>query len=100
MAVYDSIFSEAEALGFFMDTLKKINTRLPKLFGPEVLQPEIYDVDVKPVPPTDTGLAYYRFVFSTGPIRTLISVYMCFTSHSQRWSGYDFFSNSNSPTGN
>ena len=52
--------SESEALGFYTDTLKKINKRLPKLFGPEVLKPDIYDVDVKPVPPTETVLAYYR----------------------------------------
>jgi hypothetical protein len=31
------------------------------LFGPEVLIPEVYNLNVKPVPPPETSLAYYRF---------------------------------------
>ena len=56
------MFSETEALGIYKDTIQKINSRLPMLFGPEVLNQEILDVEVKPVPPLETGLAYYWWV--------------------------------------
>lgn len=62
---YGFIFSESEALDFFTKLIEKINSKLPILFGPEIILPEILNVEVKPVPPPGNLLAYYMFVLQS-----------------------------------
>jgi uncharacterized protein (DUF885 family) len=52
-------FSQSDALEYFRNTISKINSKLPMLFGPEILKEEIFNVEVKPVPANMNNLAYY-----------------------------------------
>ena len=54
-------FTEGEeALKAFQDEVLRINPFLPKYFSKEVLTKDIYELEVKPVPPGKSGLAYYK----------------------------------------
>ena len=44
----------------FQDEVLRINPFLPKYFSKEVLTKDIYELEVKPVPPGKSGLAYYK----------------------------------------
>jgi len=53
-------FSETEALEHYKKAIRTVNAKLPILFDKEVLQDEIYSVNVEPVPPNINSLAYYK----------------------------------------
>ena len=51
--------SKNETLAFLMKLLKKINSKLGLVFPPDLIRPEVLDVNVKMAPDIGGPLAYY-----------------------------------------
>ena len=49
-----------ETLNFLINTVEKINQKLSLIFGPELIRPEILDINVKAAPSTGGSLAYFN----------------------------------------
>ncbi len=51
--------NKEETLDAFIDEVENINPRLKDLFEDHLLDNDVYEVNVKPVPPNGGGIAYY-----------------------------------------
>ncbi len=52
--------SKTEILQYFENLIGQINPKLSKVFGPEVLKSEVFDIHPKEAPPSGGVFAYYK----------------------------------------